>query len=212
MKRLVAIFMLWLPAFGMGCMATKVTPPAMPQDSVTVFLTDYGRHSSILIPSITGSGYDEWAFGDWRFFAIGDSRLCVGIRAMLGSPQATLGRRHIDASIMSDHDTLQAYLHDCRRLMHFQASRQRAEALELQLDTQFRNAAPTPLYSSYSLLYHVRDWRPYWVLHNCNHMTAHWLRRLGCDVCGPSIYSNFYLDTSAQPGSHSTTQPTTRKR
>jgi hypothetical protein len=197
-----------------GCTSTKVIPPVRPQEPVTVYLTDYGRHSSVLIPSINGGGdYDEWAFGDYEFFAKGDTRWWVAIRAMLHSPQATLGRRQIKNASMVSQESLMKALGDCRRLMRFEASRVRAEALELQLDTQFRNGAAKPLYSSYSTLYHVPDSQPYWVLHNCNHVTAHWLRRLGCEICGPAIYSNFKLaEISPQPAARSTSQPTTQKK
>src|SRR4051812_9035875 len=112
--------------FFSGCTSTKVIPPAPPTQPVTVYLTDYCRHSSILIPSLKG-GYDEWAFGDWEFFAIGDTRWWVAIRAMLGSPQATLGRRHIDDAAMFSQETIMKALGDCRRLMKFDASRPRAE-------------------------------------------------------------------------------------
>jgi hypothetical protein len=208
----VALVML-LSLFQAGC-ATKVIPPAPPQEAVTVYLTDYGRHSSVIIPCIDGSGdYDEWSFGDWDFFAKGHTGWWVALRAMLHSPQATLGRRHIKNVAMASQESLMKALGDCRRLMKFDASRTRAEALELQLDTQFRNAGMTPIYSAYSTLYHIPDPQPYWVMHNCNHVTAHWLRRLGCEVCGSAIYSNFKLAaTEHQPAARSTTQPTTQKK
>ena len=207
---LIATLML-LSMFQAGC-ATTVIPPVRPHDPVTVYLTDYGRHSSIIIPSLKG-GYDEWAFGDWEFFALGHTQMWIAIRAMLHSPQATLGRRHIDNAAAVSQESLMKALGDCRRLMKFDASRLRADALELELDTQFRNASMTPLQSKYSNLSHVKDPQPYWVLHNCNHVTAHWLRRLGCEVCGPAIYSNFKLsELSPQPQASSTSQPTTQKK
>src|SRR4051812_31909619 len=120
---LIAMLML-LSLFQTGC-ATTVIPPARPYDPVTVYLTDYGRHSSVIIPSPQG-GYDEWAFGDWEFFALGHTQTWIAIRAMLHSPQATLGRRHIDDAAMASQETLMKALIDCRRLMKFDASRLRA--------------------------------------------------------------------------------------
>src|SRR4051812_19057915 len=112
---LIAMLML-LSLFQTGC-ATKVIPPGRPNDPVTVYLTDYGRHSSVIVPSIKGHGYDEWSFGDWEFFALGHTQWWIAIRAMLHSPQATLGRRHIDDAAMVSQESLMKALIDCRRLM-----------------------------------------------------------------------------------------------
>jgi hypothetical protein len=181
-----------------GC-TTTVLPPADPFDPVTVHLTDYGKHSSVLLPNPRG-GYDEWAFGDWDYFAQGNTGALVAIRALLGSPQSTLGRRHIPED--ESHESLQQFL-GASRLMSFQVSRERADSLRLQLDARFgRNAKPV-FYSDYSNLFHVRDDEFYWGGNNCNHVTAVWLRQLGCKIEGPAIFSNFVLPAKEmQPPRH----------
>jgi hypothetical protein len=175
-----------------GC-ATAVIPPAHPTDPLTVYLTDYGRHSSVLLP--TGSGqYVEYAYGDWEFFARGDTKWWVALRAVLDSPKATLGRRFVTS-------VKRESLPGCDRLMEFHASRPRVEALVENLDYRFRRGSATPLHSTYSGLDHVPDSVHYWALHNCNHETADWLIALGCEIRGSAIWSDFFLRLdSARPG------------
>jgi len=170
-----------------GC-ATTVIPPAHPQNPAMVYLTDYGRHSSVLLPS-SGGGFDEYAFGDWNFFALGHTQWWVALHALIYSPQATLGRRHIEPA---SSETIQKGLGDCKRLMKFEASQIYIDALSTDLDARFRRQSPA-IFSDYCKLYCVRDDEYYWIFHNCNNVTAGWLKQLGCKINGPAIYSNFYL-------------------
>jgi hypothetical protein len=171
-----------------GC-ATAVIPPMRPIDPVTVYLTDYGRHSSLLLP--VDHGYEEFAFGDWKFFALGQTGLYNALHALVHSPQATLGRRKIQPG---DDAAILAQLGDCKRLMHFQASQPSVEALYNDLDDRFHRGTPQPpLLSNYCKLYCVRDPELYWAFHNCNNVTAAWLKRLGCRIRGPALYSNFRI-------------------
>jgi hypothetical protein len=39
----------------------------------------------------------------------------------------------------------------------------------------------------------VKDDEHYCILHNCNHVTAGWLRDLGCEVHGPAMFSHFQV-------------------
>jgi hypothetical protein len=187
-----------------GC-TTTVIPPARPIDPVTVYLTDYGRHTSLLLPAEPGR-YTEYAFGDWDFFARGQTRWWVALRAMLHSPQATLGRRQM--RYPGDDESFKRRL-GCRRLMKFQASRQAVDVVLLNLERPFRISSTRPLHSDYSALDHVHDDQHYWGCHNCNHETARWLRQLGCRIDGPAILSNFVVEQPAWCGNE---QPISRTR
>lgn len=172
-----------------GC-STQVVPPSHPADAVNVYLTDYGKHSSVVLPVKTG-GYDEYAFGDWDYFAQGHNGIFNAIRALLGSPQATLGRRHLDAQ---PDDTAMMHLLGANRLMRLAVERKASDSLLNELDARFRSDGNPIFYSDYSKLYHVPDPEHYWGGNNCNHVTAGWLRKLGCEIHGSSVWSNFYLD------------------
>ncbi|WP_428938611.1 hypothetical protein [Fontivita pretiosa] len=184
-----------------GC-TTTVIPPQNPSDPVPIYLTDYGRHSSLLLP-VTQTQYVEYAFGDYEWFARGNTTWWVGLRALLNSPQATLGRRTIiikDARM--DQQTLLEQMKrelDCARVTRMEVSRPRVSALVFELDGRFRNSARVhrPVYNPGTDLDHVPDGEHYWGLHNCNHVTAGWLRRLGCEVRGPAITSKFRVEKAS---------------
>jgi hypothetical protein len=179
-----------MPVLFAGCAPTVVIPPKYPVDPVTVYLTDYGRHSSILIPT-SEDRYTEYAFGDWEFFALGHTRWWVGMRAAVHSPQATLGRREVE---LPEDDRALRKLLRCARLMRFEASRARVEVLAINLDRSFRLSSTRPTHSKYSDLEHVYDTGDYWGFHNCNHVTAEWLKQLGCEIRGSALLSNFEVE------------------
>ena len=209
---LIVMYML-LSLFQSGC-ATNVIPPARPQEPVTVYLTDYGRHSSVIIPSNNGGGdYDEWAFGDYEFFAKGDTRWWVAILAMLHSPQATLGRRQIKNASMVSQESLMKALGDCRRLMKFEASACGPRPWSSS-STPNSATAPTSRCTARTARFITCLIRS--PIGSCTTAITSprtGCRRLGCEICGPAIYSNFKLaEISPQPVGSSTTQPTTQKK
>jgi hypothetical protein len=173
---------------GTGCAGT-VHPPVNPTDPVTVYLADYGRHSSIVLPDGDNQCI-EWAFGDWRWFALGDTKTSVALAAMLHSPQAALGRREITPQ--PDDQAMQRTL-QADHVVHFQVSSERAKALLDALERRYARHADTQIHSDYAQLDMVKDNEHYWVLHNCNHVTMHWLKKLGCRVDGMGVLSNFKL-------------------
>jgi hypothetical protein len=46
-------------------------------------------------------------------------------------------------------------------------------------------------------MWFVRSGEPYNALHNCNHLTARWLKSLGCQIRGTALFSKFRLDDPA---------------
>src|SRR5439155_10764301 len=76
-----------------GCSAT-IIPPASPSNSQTIYVADYGRHSSILLPEPDGK-FTEYAWGDWEWFALGDTSAPSAVRAVLFSDSSTLGQREV---------------------------------------------------------------------------------------------------------------------
>ena len=176
-----------------GCSGT-IYPPAHPSDPVTVYVTDYGRHSSLVLPAKNG-GYVEWAFGDWNWFALGRTQWNDALLAIIWSPQSTLGRRVVPPQPNDEElrHTLNTY-----RVTPIEVSGDRAGALMDQLDKRYLQHASTQVYSSYSYMDHVKDREFYNGLHNCNHLTADWLRKLGCRVDGLNLLSAFKVAHSQQ--------------
>ena len=70
-----------LAALSLGC-ATRVVPPRAIVSPVTVYIADYGRHSSLILPTDTGC-LAEYAYGDWRFYALNQYRWYWGMTALI---------------------------------------------------------------------------------------------------------------------------------
>jgi hypothetical protein len=178
----------WI-SFALGCLAagctTALTPPPHPRDPVTVYVTDYGRHASLLLPR--DAGYTEYAFGEWGWFAQGKTGLLRGPLVLMVPGQSTLGRRTLgpiadaaEASVKADGASAQPLT----------VERARAAALLADLDARFESYAETRIEGAGGMEF-VKDPRSYHALHNSNGVTADWLRALGVKVEGPALFSRF---------------------
>jgi hypothetical protein len=178
-----------------GCGATIIPPPA-PGDPVTVAVTDYGRHASVVFPDRDGRGSVEYTFGDWDWFAAGRNGATDAVQAMLWSRGSTLGRRHVDGPPDSPglKDDLLA-----DRVLLLRVPRDRAAALRDALGARFEMRANQSLYNQVMELHFIPDDERYGLCHNCNHVTARWLRALGCDVRGNPMTSKFKLAKATGP-------------
>ena len=170
-----------------GCAGT-IIPPIDPVNPVTVAVADYGRHSSILLP-IAEDRMVEFAYGDWQWFALGDTRLHIGLGALIRSPQATLGRREIT---VPPEDPDFASQIGVRRFFTFDAAADRVASLVQQLEERFARGGE-PQLSHYSNLWMVPDDGTYHLFRNSNHFTAQSVEMLGAQVRGPAITSGFRL-------------------
>ena len=171
-----------------GCVTT-VIPPAPSGDDVPVFVTDYSRHSSILLPAPEGH-YIEYAFGDFNWFALSKTSGSDGARALLWSAGSTIGRRQLRLT-----DNIEAVVRDtdAETVIRFKAARAKVNALIEQLDAEFFAAHGTVTYNPASSMWFVRSRQRYNAFHNCNHLTARWLRELGCTVHGTAMFSKFRI-------------------
>src|SRR5207248_2769122 len=171
-----------------GC-AAHVTPPPTPPNAARVFVADYGRHSSIVLPDNNG-GLVEFAFGDWDWFAANRTGIGNAFAAMLWSPGSCFGRRLLAAG--PDQSDLKKIV-GCRRLLSFYAAKEKVDALRAQLTSRFIRRLDTVLYNPENDFWFVRDSERYSLWHNCNHLTAAWLGELGCRVRGSAMLSDFQI-------------------
>jgi hypothetical protein len=178
-----------------GCSAT-VTPPPAPHDAVTIYLTDYGRHSSLILPNPTG-GLTEYAWADWDWFALGDAHWYMIPRTMLFSPQATLCERNVDG--LDNANQLKEGL-GAEKATPIRVLSAKVQALRDQLNELFSSRSLTLVHSNYSNMWHVKDNASghYWLMHNCNHETARWLKEMGCKVKGEPMLSHFNVNQSSE--------------
>lgn len=189
---------------GTGC-ATKVIPPAPAQvaNPTIVYVTDYGRHSSIVLP--VGERWVEYAFGDWDYLALSNYRWYLGATKLLFSEGACLGRRYIE-NVADEPSLLKAVASE--RLIRIEADRSHVEALLCALDERFDRHIDTLVYNRHQIMFFVKDDAHYWLMNNCNGVTARWLEQLGCRVEGAAVLSNFEV---VRPKVRPTTRPTTER-
>ena len=79
------------------------------------------------------------------------------------------------------------------RVIEIECSEQRVKALRRELDARFESRSEQQVYSPKMNMYFVPDDNQYRLWSNCNHMTADWLRELGCEVKGSTYTSKFKL-------------------
>jgi hypothetical protein len=172
-----------------GC-ATRIVPPSNPANPVTVYVTDYGRHSSILLPM--GDGHlMEYSYGDWDFYALNKYKWYIGATKLVASDGSGLGRRIL--AHPGDDAALQKKL-GSKRLLRLEAEQSRVMDLLAELDQRFTANIETMIYNDYTKSYFVKDISHYWLFHTCNAMTAQWLEKLGCKVSGLAVVSNFQME------------------
>jgi len=157
---------------------------------MTIAVTDYGRHASVVFPDRDGTGSVEYTFGDWDWFAAGHNGPTDAVQAMLWSKGSTLGRRRVD--MLPDSPALKDELL-AERVMLLRVPRDRASALRDALGEPFRARANQALYNQVMELHFIPDAENYGLFHNCNHVTARWLREMGCEIRGNPITSKFKL-------------------
>jgi len=172
-----------------GC-ANRVVPPEHVADPVPVYIVDYGRHSSLLLPA----GPDrltEYAYGDWDWFASNSTAWTQAIKALFFSAGATIGRRDLD----DPRDGLPGLLSriGAIRLVRVNVERTRAAALREQLNRRWDRGRDTMIYNPAAELFLVRDSQHYALWHDCNHETARWLREVGCSIWGLNVTSDFVV-------------------
>src|SRR5438874_8658298 len=107
-----------------GCSA-RLIPPFQVADPVPVFVADYGRHSSILLPDQNGKLL-EFAWGDYEWFAVNHNSAGDACAALFWSHGSTMGIRWLETA--PQRADLLAVV-GCEHLLAFSASKQRAAAL-----------------------------------------------------------------------------------
>ena len=180
-----------------GCAATVIPPPCAEQ-SRQVYILDHGRHTSLVLSTVD-QGLVRWAYGDWGWYAEGKQGAVRALPVLLTPTPAALGRRTLHAApdpaairaalpvvteqvlvIAADAalvDRLQA-----RQEALFEAGRQRGQ---LESPTAGLTFVPHP--------------KPYRIDHTSNHMVAHWLTELDCQVRGDPRLGNWRLANPAEP-------------
>ena len=156
-----------------------------------VFVTDYGRHTRLGLPARDRRTVCEWGFGDWDYYALENTSLWSGLRAVSVFGRSTLARRSLPGA--GDLERYRAAAGGVRTVA-IEVDRDQADRLLAELEDLWRLGLESgEIHRGDGGLGFVRTEKRYHLLHNSNVRTAVWLRALGCDVSGTPILSNFRL-------------------
>lgn len=176
-------------SLAVGC--ANVTPPAQrAADPVDVYLTDYGVHSSLILPVDDDGLYVEYAFGDFGYAALNRDGPFDAVGALLFSCGSGIGRQYLRVPPGEDSPTLIYFPKKMRRLS---ASRQRVDQVLVEMNHRYDRAEGKPVYNDLTKITWRRDHQHYSLFNNCNQLTARQLRTLGYGVHGPVLSPAFKL-------------------
>lgn len=179
-----------------GC-AWAVHPPAAPRDPVTVWVTEYGRHSRVALPS-GRSTFLEYGFGEWNFYAREQRGFLSTLRAAVGLGSGAFSRRELQPA--SD-GTLGPAQTGGTRSASLQVEGAAVAPLRKRLEERWAANQPHVIVRSVDGVPVSSDPQGYHLFANSNHAAADRLRDLGCRVTGFPILSNFRIVPPAAPPS-----------
>lgn len=166
---------------------TVIIPPVNPVVPVTVYVVDLGLHSRLVLPD-GDDGLIQYAFGDWRYFALNQQDLGDGVAALLIPTQGTLGRRKYE-NIAQLGQTIDANI----TILDFAVDKTKTIQLQKLLDQRFQQNITTQIFNPLNQMNFVQDDLDYTLYHNSNHELVAWLKTLDCRVEGFVLLADFQL-------------------
>lgn len=195
------IALLVLALWAAGC--ASVVPAARPQRPTPVYITDYGIHSSLLLPYGDGR-YVEYCFGDWNYSANNRCWPNDAVVALFLSPNSAFGRRFVDAPPFGEQPKPK---HPSpSRVQVIYAAQESVDHVLDTLEARWRADATHIVHNPDNDTDYVPDAEHYSLANNCNHLTARCLREMGCDIRGLVVLSKFQVAAAPKlPGEEAST-------
>jgi hypothetical protein len=163
-----------------GCATRVAPPPRQLSEPVPVFLLDHGHHSSLVLPGESG-GLVRYSYGDWRYYALGQTDLFTGFKALFRKTPGALGRRELPGP-QTAANVRSLIRIGIEQLFELRADASDARRLRDDLDNLFNAGLASRIYNAKMDLDFVPHPEPYTLWHNSNLMVARWLGVLGFDV------------------------------
>lgn len=185
---LAVIMPLWLAA----C-ATTVFPPQPVADPAQIGILDHGWTAS-LIMEIPDRGMLRYAYGDWNWYALGQTGPAEASSAMLWPSEAALGRMELPGPFSPTAVSREVRV-SIEQALYLIVDARDVRRLVDRLDRIFDENRARSVYNEAPHLVFVPHPEPYSMFHNSNHMVAAWLEQLGCRLDGITLFSNWKLGT-----------------
>lgn len=177
-----------LAGLALGGCQHVIVPPAQVSDPVDVFVVDYGRHASLVLPR-EDAELVEWSWGDWNWFALDRTGLADGMQALFASPRSTLSRRALSPA--GDARELARRV-GAEEVLILAVERERVSALDQELEARWLRRSQEAVKHRSGRVFVPEEAR-YGLFNNSVHELARWLESLGAVVSGTSVTANFKL-------------------
>jgi len=174
---------------------TTVTPPPSPRFPVTVYVADYGKHASLLVPR-PGGELVEFAYGEWNWFALGKKSMWRTPVVLFWPTAAALGRRSLPGDLTPDELILHMGLgtEEGTALHPLVVEKGRTASLLLMLEERHLiNRTGRETATNHGLIF-AHDPSSFSLFYNCNSAVSDWLERLGCDVSLAAPTANYEIE------------------
>jgi predicted small secreted protein len=154
-----------------------------------VFLLDHGRHSTLVLTRADGT-LVRYLYGDWRWYAEGDTGVLHAVPTLFAPTPSALGRQVLtgpatDGSINAQ---VRMPIHSLHRLA---APAAKIDSLDRRLAHTFEQRRAQAYANVGYAVEFVPGERPYTLFHNSNHVVAGWLRELGIEVRGNPVFGSW---------------------
>lgn len=172
-----------------ACRVWQVTPPEDVRQPARVFLSEYGKHTSVAFP-VSGNGYVEFGFGEWHYYGMEEHGIGSSLRALGGGGRGALSKREIAFSGSAEMQFAQVAKSD--RSMAIDVEWKRMRALRTALEGRWE-ASDEQVVRTHDGLEVRSDPEAYRFFRNSNKASAKWLEEMGAEVRGTPVLSNFRI-------------------
>lgn len=162
--------------------------PEDPASPTRAYLVNHGRHASLVLPDVDGR-WVRYGHGEWRWYALNEKGPWRAVQAILWPTRAAIGRGSLNRPPEGGRP-IPGIPEGYTESIPFQVSQSRAASLRERLDEHFENPEKRHYQPLYELEF-VPYPKDYWFMHQSNEVTANWLRALGLEVRGPTLFSDW---------------------
>lgn len=134
----------------------------------------------------------RYSYGDWRYYAQGETGLWHGLRALFLRSQGTLGRRELAGPVDTAQILIQMQVGSVA-ILQLQAEAMAVDTLIQILDGIYRDNLASRIYRAEYDLEFVHHPRAYSLGYNSNRAVAEWLQSLGAEVHGQALLSRWRM-------------------
>ena len=181
-------------ALPLAC-TTTIVQPTKPSEPVKVYLINHGYTSSLALPTPDG-GMIRYVYGDWNYYALGNRGLLDALFALFWPTRGTLGRQRIDGA--SDVESLRSQVGvEIQQIHTLEVERSEVERLTTRLEAILEGQRESLVVNVANGMEFGHHPQTYNYFHNSNHVTARWLKELGCHVHGPAFSSRWEVSPPA---------------